>query len=221
MFKRHRPRLTYANVLSTLALFVALGGGAYAASQLPANSVGTQQLKDNAVTSRKVKDHTLVRKDVAGGQFATPQQLAGKLGKNATAVNSAKLGGIAPAGFLQGTGHALVANYDRTTGGTVISVPGGGHVSILCDSSGFGFSFETDDSVYEDYQSTVRVAATPAITRRTIGPNTIQLVAIDKASAEAHFDVSSPGGSASLTVFGVFDDSTDHCIGRARGLAVP
>ena len=221
MSKLPRPRLTYANVLSTLALFVALGGGAYAASQLPNDSVGTPQLKDNAVTSRKVKDHTVVRKDVAGGQFATPQQLAGKLGKNATAANSAKLGGIASTGFLKGTGHAIVANYDMTTGGSVISVPGGGHVSILCDSGGFGFSFETDDNVYEDYQSIVRVAATPAITRRIIHPNDIQLVAIDKASAEAHFDVSSPGGSASITVFGVFDDATDHCIGRARGLAFP
>jgi hypothetical protein len=31
-----RPRLTYANVTATLALFLALGGGAYAATSLPA-----------------------------------------------------------------------------------------------------------------------------------------------------------------------------------------
>ena len=34
-----RLRVTYANVTATLALFVALGGGAYAATALPANSV--------------------------------------------------------------------------------------------------------------------------------------------------------------------------------------
>jgi hypothetical protein len=37
-------RLSYANVVATLALFIALGGGAYAAFALPADSVGTRQL---------------------------------------------------------------------------------------------------------------------------------------------------------------------------------
>jgi len=41
---RVRGRVTYANVVATLALFLALGGGAYAAFKLPANSVGTRQL---------------------------------------------------------------------------------------------------------------------------------------------------------------------------------
>jgi hypothetical protein len=40
-----RQRLTYANVIATLALFLVLGGAAYAATQLPRNSVGTAQLK--------------------------------------------------------------------------------------------------------------------------------------------------------------------------------
>jgi hypothetical protein len=34
LFSRLGRRLTYANVMATLALFVALGGGAYAATQL-------------------------------------------------------------------------------------------------------------------------------------------------------------------------------------------
>ena len=47
-------RLTYANVIATLALFVALGGVGYAATQLPKNSVGTNQLKKEAVTPVKL-----------------------------------------------------------------------------------------------------------------------------------------------------------------------
>jgi hypothetical protein len=47
-------RLTYANVVATLALFVALGGSAYAATQLKKNSVGTRQLKNGAVTEAKL-----------------------------------------------------------------------------------------------------------------------------------------------------------------------
>jgi hypothetical protein len=35
-----RQKLTYANVMSTLCFFLLLGGGAYAATQLPKNSVG-------------------------------------------------------------------------------------------------------------------------------------------------------------------------------------
>jgi hypothetical protein len=57
--------LTYANVVATLALFIALGGGAYAAIKLPKNSVTTIQ----------VKNGTLVSKDFKKGQLK-----AGKAG---------------------------------------------------------------------------------------------------------------------------------------------
>jgi hypothetical protein len=51
-----RPKLTYANVVATLALFIAIGGAsAFAASQLGKNSVGSKQLKKNAVTAAKLK----------------------------------------------------------------------------------------------------------------------------------------------------------------------
>jgi Collagen triple helix repeat (20 copies) len=52
--KRLRPRLTYANVISTLCLFLVLGGGAYAATKLPKNSVGTGQIRAGAVTPPKL-----------------------------------------------------------------------------------------------------------------------------------------------------------------------
>ncbi|MGN6202219.1 MAG: hypothetical protein ACTHNY_07425 [Solirubrobacterales bacterium] len=52
--KSLKPRLTYANVIATLALFLALGGGAYAAVKLPKNSVGAKQLKKGAVTPAKL-----------------------------------------------------------------------------------------------------------------------------------------------------------------------
>src|SRR4051794_10827039 len=51
-----REKLTYANVLSTLCLFLLLGGGAaFAAGKLAKNSVGSKQLKKDAVTSVKIK----------------------------------------------------------------------------------------------------------------------------------------------------------------------
>jgi hypothetical protein len=51
-----RDKLTYANVVATLALFIAVAGGtAFAATQiLPKNSVGPRQLKKGAVTPVKL-----------------------------------------------------------------------------------------------------------------------------------------------------------------------
>jgi hypothetical protein len=56
-----RKRLTYANVISTLALLLVIGGGsAYAASQFEKESIGSRALKKEAVTpaklSQKAKD---------------------------------------------------------------------------------------------------------------------------------------------------------------------
>ena len=58
---RH-PQLSYANVMSTIAVFIALGGTSYAVAR---NSIGNAQLRKNAVTSAKVKDRSLRTNDLA------------------------------------------------------------------------------------------------------------------------------------------------------------
>ncbi len=73
--KRIRKRLTFANVMSSVAVFLVLGGAtALAASQLGKNSVGSKQLKKNAVTAAKIKKNAVTRAKI----------------KN-TAVNGAKI----------------------------------------------------------------------------------------------------------------------------------
>jgi hypothetical protein len=63
--KRIKTKLTYANVMATIAAFFAIaGGGAMAASHLGHNSVGSAQLKAGAVTGAKVRDHSLTGADV-------------------------------------------------------------------------------------------------------------------------------------------------------------
>jgi len=89
-----RPKLNYANVIATIALFVALGGAAVAAG-LPKNSVGALQLKRNAVTAKALK-----RGAVTAGKIAPQAVVAGKLGANAVLpgnlgngiINTEKLG---------------------------------------------------------------------------------------------------------------------------------
>lgn len=59
-----RPRLTYANAMASIAVFVALGGGAYAAVKLPAKSVGAKQIKKGAVTGTKIARNAITGKKV-------------------------------------------------------------------------------------------------------------------------------------------------------------
>jgi hypothetical protein len=76
-----RSRLTYANVVATLALFLALGGAAYAVSKLPRNSVGAKQIKKSAVTGIKVRNGSLTGADVKAasltGAAVKPASLTG------------------------------------------------------------------------------------------------------------------------------------------------
>lgn len=58
--------LSYANVMATLAVFVALGGGAYAATALPRDSVGREQLRRHAVSRTElardaVRTHKIIQ----------------------------------------------------------------------------------------------------------------------------------------------------------------
>jgi hypothetical protein len=59
-----RPRLTYANVMSTLAVFIALGGSSYAAleisgSSIKNRSIPAEKLKRNSITGREVRESRL------------------------------------------------------------------------------------------------------------------------------------------------------------------
>ena len=75
--RRFAPRPTYANVIATIALFIALGGAAVAAG-LPKNSIGPNQLKRGAVTPVKIRKNAITPGKIAPGAV-TP----GKLGANA------------------------------------------------------------------------------------------------------------------------------------------
>jgi hypothetical protein len=61
-------KLTYANVTSTLALFIALTGAtAYAATKLPDRSVGEFQLRPGAVTAEKIRKAAVTAPKVKEG----------------------------------------------------------------------------------------------------------------------------------------------------------
>ncbi len=109
-------RLTYANVMSTLAVFlVVAGGSAFAANQLAKNSVGTKQLKKGAVTTAKVKPGAITESRIGNGAI-TGQKLGGAaVGASNLAANSVTGAAIAN-GAVSGTKLA-----DGSVSGTKIA----------------------------------------------------------------------------------------------------
>jgi len=91
--KRIRPHLTYANVMSTIAVFLVLGGAtAFAVSKaLPKKSVGTKQLKGSAVTATKIHKGAVttakLRKDAVTGAKAN-EATFGQVPSAASAVTA-------------------------------------------------------------------------------------------------------------------------------------
>jgi hypothetical protein len=96
--KQIRKRLTYANVMSSIAVFLVLGGAtAIAAGQLGKNSVGSKQLKKNAVTAAKIKKNAVTGAKIKNGAITGAKVNAGSLGTvpNAAHADSADSAGNA------------------------------------------------------------------------------------------------------------------------------
>jgi hypothetical protein len=108
--KRFLPRLTYANVIASLALFIALGGAAVAAG-LPKNSVGPNQIKKGAVTARAIR-----KQAVTTGKIKPRAVTAGKLGANAVLPGNLGSGIISASKIAAGAVTAeKIANNVVTT----------------------------------------------------------------------------------------------------------
>lgn len=81
-------RLTYANVMATIAVFMALGGTSFALSAVAANSVGSKQLKKGAVTNSKLASGAVTGAKVASGSLTGTQIKSSTLGTVPDATNA-------------------------------------------------------------------------------------------------------------------------------------
>jgi len=86
--------------MATIAVFLAMGGGAYAALKLPKNSVGPKQIAKNAVRSGEVKNNALNGRDIRES----------KLGVVPSALNAQH---ALSADLLGGSGPDAFARADR------------------------------------------------------------------------------------------------------------
>lgn len=110
--KRFRSKLTYANVISTICLFLVLGGGAaFAATQLPKNSVGSKQIKKEAVTPAKLSS-------AAKATFTGPKGATGATGSQGPKGDKGDKGDKGERG-LQGEAGSAVAYAHVAADGTL------------------------------------------------------------------------------------------------------
>jgi hypothetical protein len=92
-----RQRLSYSNVIATMALFIALGGVAVAAG-LPRNSVGANQLKRGAVTAAKIR-----KQAVTAAKLAPQSVINGKLAANSVGPGNIGNGAVTTAKLAKGS----------------------------------------------------------------------------------------------------------------------
>jgi len=79
MFAKIRSRLSYANVMATIAVFGLLGGASYAAVNLPKNSVGPSQIEKNAVRAPEIGANAVRAAEIGENAVGTGKVLDGSL----------------------------------------------------------------------------------------------------------------------------------------------
>jgi hypothetical protein len=117
MFTKSR----HATAVAYVALFAALGGTGYAASQLPNDSVGSKQIKRaavaksdvraNAIDSARVQNGTLMAQDFRSGQL--PQGPAGAKGDTGAKGDKGEKGDTGATGLQGPTGTVGAITVQR------------------------------------------------------------------------------------------------------------
>lgn len=159
MLAHLRDRLTYANVIATLALFIALGGTSLAVTQITGRSIKNRSItrvdvKKNTLTGTEIKEsslRTVPRATKAGTATSALSALAANSANTATsadqaknadsATNSAALGGQGASAFEKSSriqfGRASAAPAGASSETTLLSWPELG-AELRTSSSGCG-----------------------------------------------------------------------------------
>jgi hypothetical protein len=160
-----RPRLPYANVMATIAVFIALGGASYAALKLPKSSVGTKQLKKNSVTTAKIKNEAVTAAKVKKGTLTGTQVDASTLGtvpsaghaasadNASTATNANQLGGVPASQYL--TTSSTLQSGETETGVWAANAGTGGYGVVAINfNPKLGSPIPTSNQIYVPEETT-------------------------------------------------------------------
>jgi D-alanyl-D-alanine carboxypeptidase len=160
-FRRPSP----AGVIAAVALFVALGSGAYAATHLPHNSVGSKTIKNGAVKSPDIHNQTIKGHDIGDNQVKS-----GKI-KNG-AVTSAKASFITSSA-VSGS-NATTSNTPVDLGGpsVTVNVPAGGVVEVFAQAQ-IAQNGGGQNAVGQVYLAEPHLLSTPSQILAHAGPNLV------------------------------------------------
>lgn len=133
--KQIRKRFTYANVMSSLAVFLVLGG----ATAVAAKKIGSNEIKGNSITTGKIKKEAVTKGKLKNGSVSTEKlandAVTGAKANESTfsqvpsAADSEKLAGVAASGYQRRSMWAVVSAT-----GTIVSQSGG--ISLAATGSG-------------------------------------------------------------------------------------
>jgi hypothetical protein len=205
--KAMRPKLTYANATSTLALIIALGsGGAYAATKLPDRSVGEFQLRPGAVTAEKIRKNAVTAPKIKAeavkqGKIANGSITAAKLTQGSVASSSIQEGAISNAKLAP---EAVTG--DKALESTFSQVPS----AAKADSAAFAdsanpeaFAFVTKEAVLDQNLSKGIASVAPG---SQAGMYCVTALGFNPRGAQATLRY---GGNGTATAYAVIGGTND------------
>jgi hypothetical protein len=218
VLNRLRKRLSYANIIASLALFIALGGVSYAATASK-NSVKSSSIKDgqvkaadlakNAVTSVKIKDGNVLGADLGNNSVSTTKIANGTIGAAdlssalTTDLNDAATLGGQTAGGLQTSALQAKQSGILTLTGTEqaaasLNLPAAGTyvVSVTAKAEASNAS-ETTANI----DVILRAGGTAIITEQAIFRTDVPVIVITAGQEPvAHQEVFTTTGAVTLTL---------------------
>lgn len=147
--KQIRKRLTYANVMSSIAVFLVLGG----ATAFAASKIGSKQIKSNAITTGKIKKEAVttakIKKDAVTGAKVKESSL-GQVPSAATATNADNAGNANTVGGMH-LGKLHFVSGPNAPNTVIFSADG---LTLLAECSGEALNFTgttsvNDSEIYE------------------------------------------------------------------------
>ena len=139
-----KPRLSFANVTSMLALFIALGGTSYAAATLTSNSVNKSHLRTNSVGKSEIRSRAVGRSEVGPNAIGASELRTSAVGSNDVKDDTLAVNDLAP---VARTALADINGVTFRAAGTGTGALTAGNVRSLARSALGVYTVETGRDV--------------------------------------------------------------------------
>ena len=172
VLSRIRERLSFANVTSLLALFVALGGTGYAAIALPTDSVGASQIRSGAVGTSEVRSGAVAKSEVRTGAVGKSEIATNAVGASEVRRGAIDTTELSDAGVeladLTATARAALTDASAVTftvAATAAGAAAGGNAKSVTRSAPGEYTVELTRDVHAcQYAATLQQAGAGLIT---------------------------------------------------------